>query len=208
MTDAAAPAGPDVAPPTSSTRAGYPRGVFARAPPRRHHARMRTTLPSLLLLLLVAAGISAACTSAGDASFAEELRASESARLELLERVEELEAGLAEVRDELGTDDGGEARLDDLDGRVGTLGEQVGRLETALEQERGARGGADEELEGTLASVRGSVDSVAAAVRESAGAVEELRGALNGLRRELRDLESRHNLLEERFSNHSRHPPG
>ncbi len=145
---------------------------------------MRTVAVALMLAVLLVS-----CRSGGEVpeQVQQDLEAQAEAQNALRSRIDELEEDLHQLRALLDEDVDTVPLLDELDQRVG-------QLESDLVAETTAREEAVAELRDLLTDLRGSLSS--------------LESSLEDLRRELGDLRSRHNLLEQRFDSHERHPPG
>ncbi len=143
----------------------------------------------LLLPLAVIAGLLGVCSSDDTQRLQDDLRAQQALQADLQTRLEQFEAQLAhsdqaKVPERL---DGAEQRLAELDRRLV-------ELDSRLQE-------ADEAQEEAAAELRG-------AVSELRKTIQELTPKVSGLQRAVGDLTSRLNLLEQRFSSHTRHPPG
>lgn len=150
----------------------------------RQGARMRLLLPLALI-----AGLLGVCTGGDTKQLQDELRVQSAVQADLQTRLDELETQLltSSQVNVPGRVDLAEQRLAELDRRLVDLDS---RLETE-----------DEAQEAAVAELR-------VAVSELRKTIQELNPKISGLQRGVGDLTSRLNLLEQRFANHSRHPPG
>lgn len=145
---------------------------------------MRRCVALVAAVLVLAGG----CRSGGDtARLEDDLRAQAEAQNTLRERLGELEEQIAQLRAAVDDEVDATPLLDELDQRLEQMSSELVAETTARED--------------ALNDVRGAV----AEVRET---LSSLESAIAELRRELGDLRSRHNLLEQRFDSHERHPPG
>ncbi|MFN2556096.1 MAG: hypothetical protein ABR592_04370 [Nitriliruptorales bacterium] len=148
---------------------------------------------SLILPLALIAALLGVCSSPDTKQLQDELRAQGAVQAELQTRLDEFEAQLsrsseANVPTRLVT---AEQQLADLDRR---LVELDSRLQAQDEAQDEAQEAAASELRGAVSELR--------------RAIQELNPKVSGLQRAVGDLTSRLNLLEQRFANHTRHPPG
>lgn len=158
----------------------------------------------LLLLLSCLALVLAACTrGGGDEQLRDDLRTQAQAMDQLRERLSELEDELDAVRASDATTDLGE-RLEALEEAAPLLNDRVGEAESRLGNLEDGVGAVREDVRANDASIT----SLETAVAELRSRLSNLEDVVNQLQRDLGALRSDHNLLEERFANHTRHPPG
>lgn len=151
---------------------------------RRQGAAMRLLLP-----LALATGLLGVCSQAGTEQLQEDLEAQREVQVVLQSRLDEYEAQLsAHAQTDV------PERLDVTDRRVADLDRRLGEL--------------DARLQGEAEAQEAAVGEIRMAVAELRESLQELNPKVGRLQREAGDLTSRLNLLEQRFANHSRHPPG
>lgn len=155
----------------------------------------------ILLSLVVLAALLVACSGDdGPGEAGEDLRTPDVAEQEILERVEALEAAVAD--DDLAADLRGlEERLAELEEQLAGLDDRLRSVDEGLDAEATAR-------ETTVAELRGLVIELREAVQGLEGSVGAVRGDLDSLRSDHNQLRSDHNLLDQRFRDHQGHPPG
>ncbi|MDQ3931236.1 MAG: hypothetical protein M3252_00120 [Actinomycetota bacterium] len=148
----------------------------------------------LLLPLALTAGLLGGCSQAAPSQLRDDLLAQANVQADLHRRLDEFEARLADVELSTSAQAGVPGRLDVAEQRLSDVDRLLGDLAARLEEE-------DEAQEAAMAELRG-------AVSELRKTIQELNPKISGLQRSVGDLTSRLNLLEQRFANHARHPPG
>lgn len=146
-----------------------------------------------ILLVLACVAALTSC-SQGEGVQGDDLEAQLEEQRSLRIRIEALESEVAQLAEDARA--AGEVRdtVTQLEERVAGFEEKVAALESGLQDNA-------EEREAALAELRNSLEGLRSSV-------SNLDGALEKVQRDLADLISRVNLLEQRFEDHERHPPG
>lgn len=148
----------------------------------------------LLLPLALSAGLLGGCSQPAPSQLRDDLLVQGNVQADFQRRLDEFEARLAEVQLDTSAQADVPGRLDAAEQRLTELDRRLIDLAARLEAE-------DEAQEEAMAELRG-------AASELRKTIQELNPKITGLQRAVGDLTSRLNLLEQRFANHARHPPG
>lgn len=148
----------------------------------------------VLLALVLAAGLLGVCSPAGKRQLQKDLQAQGAAQADLQRRLDEFEAQLTAVQLSTSGQVELQARLAAAEQRLADVDRRLGDLNSRLDADDEAQEAAAEELRGAVSELRKTV--------------QELNPKVSGLQRAVGDLTSRLNLLAQRFTNHTRHPPG
>ncbi len=142
-----------------------------------------------LLPLAVIAGLLGVCSTDDTQRLQDDLRAQQAVQADLQTRLEQFEAQIASSHQANVPE-----RLHGAEQRLAEVDHRLVELDSRLQE-------GDEAQEAAVAELRG-------AVSELRRTIQELTPKVGGLQRAVGDLTSRLNLLEQRFSSHTRHPPG
>ncbi|MDP8960561.1 MAG: hypothetical protein M3N32_02925 [Actinomycetota bacterium] len=147
-----------------------------------------------LLPLALTAGLLGSCSQPFTGQLRDEVIAQGNVQADLHRRLDEVETQLAAVQLSTSAQANVPGRLDGAEQHLADLDRRLTNLDSRLEAENEAQEAAVAELRGAVSELRKTI--------------QELNPKISGLRHAVGDLTSRLNLLEQRFANHARHPPG